>query len=147
MGAVGVVELGAAEAHLHVGYTHMACGAVDDGAVLGLNGGKAGVADGVAEEVGREELVRALSAGSLAGGGLFAEGCEGAVELRSHGVKQDRSRLLLGTGGGQSSRDGADSESQSETGTQRGTGTQGKAGGGLGRRSGRDFCHRLEKLS
>ena len=56
MRAVGVVELGIADAHLHVGHAGAARGTFGQRSVLRANGDKAGIRDRVAEEVGRQLL-------------------------------------------------------------------------------------------
>ena len=92
MRAVGVVELGIANAHLHVGHALAARGAVGQRAVLRANRDEAGVADRVAEEVGRQLLVVARSAAGLPSDG------EGAMQLGGHGV-EEHGRGLLRAGG------------------------------------------------
>ncbi len=85
--AMRVVELGIANAHLHVGHAHMVAGAVGQSAELRANGDGRCIRYRVAEKVRRQLLV-----------GVFlirpwlAERSEGALQLAGHGVEQDRGR-------------------------------------------------------
>ena len=83
MRAVGVVELGIAEADLHVGDADVVGGTIDKRSILRLNREGAGIADRVAEEVGRKLLVRVRT-----GGALPAERREGALQLGGHRVQE-----------------------------------------------------------
>jgi len=87
--AMRVVQLGVAQAHLHVCLANMVGRVVDHRAVLRANSQIAGIADGVAEEVGRKLLV--ISA--------FPQRCKGSVQLSGHRIQQNRRRRLLGTRG------------------------------------------------
>ena len=84
--AVGVVELGRAEADLDIGGARVVGGAGEQGAVLRLDGGRLGISDGIAEEVGRNLVLIALA----------AELGEGAVQLGVHDVEKDGGGRLLG---------------------------------------------------
>ena len=84
MSTVRIVELGIADAHLNVGHADVVGVAVGEGTVLSADGDGAGVADGVADEVRRKELIRVL----LIRAG-FAKGGESALEFASHGVEED----------------------------------------------------------
>jgi hypothetical protein len=80
MVAVGIVELGRAEADLDVGDAGVIGCAADEGAVLGADADGRGVANGVAEEVGRELFV-------VRNGSAVAKGGEGALQLGGHRVQ------------------------------------------------------------
>ena len=79
MVAVRIVEPGFAETDLHVGDADVIGRAADDGSILRADGDGAGVADRVAEEVGRQLIFVGHPSG-------FAERCEGSLEFGSHGV-------------------------------------------------------------
>lgn len=88
MGAMSIVELGVAEADFNIGYAGVVGGAVDDRTVLGANGNGVGIADRIAEEVGRRLLVISLG----------AEGSKGAMQLGGHGVEENGGGLGCGYG-------------------------------------------------
>ena len=80
MVTVRVIEFGIAQPHLHVGHAHMVGRTAHQRAILRVNSHKTGVADRVAEEVGRQLLVVTL----------FAQRGKGAMQLGSHGIQEDR---------------------------------------------------------
>lgn len=84
MVGVSVVELGIADANLDVGHADVGGIAVGESAVLSADGDGAGIANGVADEVGRKLLfgLFLIRAG-------FAEGSEGALKFGGHGVEKD----------------------------------------------------------
>ena len=83
--AVRVIELGVAEADLDIGDAKVVAGVLDNATKLGPEVDNGGVADRVAEEVRRKELV----GGWLVGAGT-AQRSEGAMQLGGHDVQQNR---------------------------------------------------------
>ena len=121
MGSVGVVQLGIAESHLHIGHANVVDGTVDHRAVLGANRDLAGIADRIAQKVGRQLLV-----GLRLSGRLSAKRGEGAMQFGGHGIEQHRSfrgialkmrgRLLCASRDGQQEGHGGKSRRENEAG-------------------------------